>query len=475
MAGSTIKFGTDGWRAVIAEDYTFDKVRLVSQAVAQYLEKNGTASGPLVIGYDTRFGSEDFAQACASVLAANGVRIVLTSAATPTPAVSLAVIEQKLAGGIIITASHNPGRWNGFKYKPDYGGSASPEVIAAIEAELAAIPDGGVKTMSFVDAIEQGLIETQDVGPSYLEKLASLVDLQSLTARSGTVVYDAMFGAGAGHLNSLLDGSALRLVSINQERNPLFPGIHAPEPITPNLAKLCAAVPESDALLGIATDGDADRVGIVDENGRFVNQLQVYALLALYLLEVRGIRGPLVKTLSQSYMVDKLGELYSVPVHETPVGFKYVGPKMTETGAILGGEESGGFGFQGHIPERDGTLAGLYMLDLAAQLERPLSKVIEYLQEKVGQYYYNRLDLTFDGGLRSEIEQRLRANPPDSLLGKKLARFQSDDGYKYVLEDGTWLLLRFSGTEPVMRVYTETDAEENVQPMLSLGRELAGV
>jgi len=475
MTGSSIRFGTDGWRAVIAEDYTFDNVRRVSQAVALYLQKNGTSGGPLIVGYDTRFGSEAFAQACASVLTANGVKVVLTSDTAPTPAVSLAVIEQKLVGGIVITASHNPGNWNGFKYKPDYGGSASPEVITAIEAELAAILDAGVHTMPFDNAVQQGLIETLDVGPAYRQKLASMVDLPSLTSRHGTVVYDAMFGAGAGHLTALLAGGALQVVGINQERNPLFPGIHAPEPITPNLASLCAAVPKSGALLGIATDGDADRVGIVDENGRFVNQLQVYALLALYLLEVRGIRGPLVKTLSQSYMVDKLGELYGVPVHETAVGFKYVGPKMTETDAILGGEESGGFGFKGHIPERDGTLAGLYVLDLAAQFGRPLSKVIEYLQEKVGTYYYNRLDLTFDGGLRSEIEQRLRANPPDSLLGKKLARFQTDDGYKYVLEDGTWLLLRFSGTEPVMRVYTETDAEENVQPMLSLGRELAGV
>lgn len=475
MATSSIKFGTDGWRAVIAEDYTFDNVRRVSQALAQYLASSGHPQGPIIVGYDTRFGSEHFAEATARVLAANGVRSVLTSAPTPTPAVSLAVIQEKLAGGVVITASHNPGQWNGYKYKPDYGGSASPEIIAQIEGQLPGIGDGGVKTMPAEEAREQGLLELRDVNQAYREQLARLVDIPALSARQGSVVYDAMHGAGAGHLPALLAGGELRVLPINEDRNPLFPGMHAPEPIAPNLEKLRAAVPEAGALLGIATDGDADRVGIVDENGEFVNQLQVYALLALYLLEVRGLRGPLVRTLSQSYMVDKLGQLFGVPVYETPVGFKYVGPKMTETGAIMGGEESGGFGFKGHIPERDGTLAGLYILDLVAHMGCPLSKVLEYLEEKVGRYYYNRLDLRFDESRREEIASRLRNHPPDSLLGVPVARFQTEDGFKYVLEDGTWLLIRFSGTEPVMRVYTETDAAEKVQPMLQLGRELAGV
>lgn len=471
---SSIKFGTDGWRAVIAEDYTFANLRRVTQATAQYLANAGTPEGPVIVGYDTRFGSELFAEAAAEVFAANGVRTVLTSAATPTPAVSLAVIQQKMAGGVIITASHNPGRWNGFKYKPDYGGSAPPEIVAQIEGQLPQITEDGVRRMPAEHAREQGLLDMQDVNEAYRAQLAKLVDIPALAARQGSVVYDAMYGAGARLLPALLEGGALQVHSINQERNPVFPGIHAPEPIGLNLQKLQASVPAAGALLGIATDGDADRVGIVDENGTFVNQLQVYSLLALYLLEVRGLRGPLVKTLSQSYMVDKLGELYGVPVHETPVGFKYVGPKMTETDAVMGGEESGGFGFKGHIPERDGTLAGLYILDLAAQMERPLSKVIEYLEEKVGRYHYQRLDLRFEVK-REDIEKRLRDNPPRELLGKRLVRFQTEDGYKYVLEDGTWLLIRFSGTEPVMRVYTETDAEGNVRPMLEHGRQLAGV
>ena len=471
-----IKFGTDGWRAVIAQDYTFENVRLVSQAVADYLRAGGVGEGPIIVGYDTRFASEDFAAACAEVLAGNGVRTFLTQGATPTPAVSLAVIERRQQGGIVITASHNPGRYNGFKYKPDYGGSASPEVIAKIEAALANLSPEDVRSMPLADATREGLVTVEDVNAAYRAQLARLVDIEYLKSRPGmSVVYDAMFGAGAGCLTELLSGGELELLAINQERNPLFPGIHAPEPIGLNLEKLQRAVAESNAGLGIATDGDADRVGIVDENGVFVNQLQVYALLALYLLEVKGQRGPLVKTLSQSYMVDKLGELYDVPVHETSVGFKFVGPKMTEVDAIMGGEESGGFGFKGHIPERDGTLAGLYILDLTARMERPLSKVIEYLEEKVGRYYYRRMDLIFEESRRDEIKQRLLENPPDSLVGKKLASFQTEDGFKYVLEDGTWLLIRFSGTEPVLRVYTETEAEENVQPMLDKGRELAQV
>ncbi len=471
----SIKFGTDGWRAVIAEDYTFENVRRVSQATAEYLAESGTPNGPVIVGYDTRFGSEYFAEAAAEVLAGNGVRTVLTSVATPTPAVSLAVIERRLAGGIVITASHNPGRWNGFKYKPDYGGSAPPEVISQIEGRLPESDADSVKRLPIAEAEQQGTVERADVNQAYRERLARLIDLDGLRSREGSVVFDAMYGAGAGHLPALLEGGRFRVQQINGERNPAFPGIHAPEPIGPNLAKLQRAVPEAGASLGIATDGDADRVGIVDENGKFINQLQVYALLALYVLEVRGERGPLVKTLSQSYMVDKLGELYGVPVYETSVGFKYVGPKMMEVDAVLGGEESGGFGFRGHIPERDGTLAGLYILDLATQLERPLSKVIEYLEEKVGRYHYDRVDLTFDETRRQEIRDRLLTDPPSSLLGTSVARFQAEDGYKYVLEDGTWLLIRFSGTEPVLRVYTETDSEAKVQQMLQKGRELAGV
>ncbi|MDQ3855233.1 MAG: phosphoglucomutase/phosphomannomutase family protein [Chloroflexota bacterium] len=472
---TTIKFGTDGWRAIIAEDYTFSNVRLVSQAVAAYLESIGAGSGPLVVGYDTRFGSEDFAAAVVEVLAGNGVRTLLTDGPAPTPAVSLAVIERKQQGGVVITASHNPGRYNGFKYKPDYGGSASPEIIAQIESNLAGLSADDVKSTPLASAQEQGLVSVEDINQAYCAQLARLVDLEQLKSRASTVVYDAMYGAGAGLLPRLLEGGKLGVMSINQERNPVFPGIHAPEPIGINLEKLQRTVAESDAALGIATDGDADRVGIVDETGEFVNQLQVYSLLALYLLEVKGQRGPLVKTLSQSYMVDKLGELFGVPVYETAVGFKYVGPKMTEVDAILGGEESGGFGFRGHIPERDGSLAGLYILDLAVQMERPLSKVLEYLEEKVGRYYYQRVDLPFEESRRQEIRRRLQDNPPDSILGKRLAKFQTEDGFKYVLEDGTWLLIRFSGTEPVLRVYTETDSEDNVQPMLQEGRALAQV
>jgi len=472
---SVIKFGTDGWRAVIAEDYTFSNVRLVSQAVAQYLNKDVGGNAPVIIGYDTRFGSEYFAQAAAEVLAANGIKVVLTDRCTPTPAVSLAVIEQHLRGGIVITASHNPGIWNGFKYKPDYGGSASPEVIAKIEAELAGLQPGDVQRMPIEEAKSKGLVELQDVGPAYRKRLSELVDVEALKSRQGTVVYDAMFGAGIGHLPQLLSGGNLKVVEINNERNPIFPGMHAPEPIALNLRKLCETVPQAGASLGIATDGDADRVGIVDERGEFVDQLKVYALIAYYLLEVRGQRGPLVKTISQSYMVNRLGALYNVPVYETPVGFKYVGPKMMEADAILGGEESGGFGFKGHIPERDGTLAGLVILDLVMHLGLPLSKVIQQIEEKVGKSYYKRIDLTFPAEQRSEIIERLRSNPPETLLGQKVVKFQTEDGFKYTLENDTWLLIRFSGTEPVIRIYTETDSPDKLDQMLNEGRKLAGV
>lgn len=468
-----IKFGTDGWRAVVAEDYTFVNVRRVARAVAEYLKASGTPAGPVLIGYDTRFGSEWFAEAAAQVLSAAGCRVMLGDAAAPTPAVSLGVIQRGCAGGIVITASHNPARWNGFKYKPDYGGSASPQVIAQIEAALSQVPPD--VAVAAAPGTDRGSISSEDLRGPYAEQLARLVDLGGLRSWRGRVAYDAMFGTGAGLLQQLLDGGSVEVVGINQERNPLFPGIHAPEPIGRNLEKLQHTVRETGAQLGVATDGDADRLGVIDEHGRYVNQLQVYALLALYLLEVRGLRGPLVKTLSQSYMVDRLGELYGVPVHDTPVGFKYVGPTMTETGAIMGGEESGGYGFKGHIPERDGTLAALYILDLVRHMDRPLSQVVKYLEDKVGSYFYDRRDLTFDPARREEILERLGNNPPEEILGRRVARFDTRDGFKYVLENGTWLLIRFSGTEPVIRIYTETDSEGRVSPMLDTGRSLAGL
>ncbi|MBI4304817.1 MAG: phosphoglucomutase/phosphomannomutase family protein [Chloroflexi bacterium] len=471
-----IKFGTDGWRAVIADDYTYDNVRVVAQAVADYARTTGLASRGLVVGYDTRFASERFAETVAEVLAGNSIKAYLCSGPTPTPTVSYSILDKRAGGAGIITASHNPYLWNGFKYKPEYAGSASPEVVAALEDNIRRIQGEGsaIPYMTVQEAAQRGLCEVFDAAPAYFRQVSRLVDLPALKEAGLTVVVDAMYGAGSGYLPALLEGGMTKVIQINGERNPYFGGIN-PEPIAPNLAKLMKMVPQSGSAMGIALDGDADRVGIVDEKGNFVNQLQVFALLTLYLLEVRGWRGPIVKSISATSMVEKLGALYNVPVIETPVGFKYIGPQMMQRDAMIGGEESGGFGFRGHLPERDGMVSGLFIMDMAMRLNRPVSQLLQYLRDRVGDYFYNRVDLHFPPDRGAIIIERLRSLRPVSLDGSKVVNVKTEDGFKYFLDDGTWLLIRFSGTEPIMRIYTETNSLERVDRMLEEGKRLAGL
>ena len=467
-----IKFGTDGWRATIAEDFTFANVRIVAQAVADFLKGEELAARGLVVGYDTRYGSDRFAAACAEVLAANGIHVYLTQKPTPTPVISYAILDRAAGGAAIITASHNPGSDNGFKYKPEYAGSASPAVVGKLEARLGS---SEVQRMSLEEAERTGLVERFDPAPAYLRQIGTLVDIEAIKRSAKTVIVDTMFGAGAGYLPQILDGGATKVIPINAERNPLFPGIRAPEPLDANLAKLKKVIKESGADVGIAFDGDADRVGLVDEKGRFVNQLQVFGLLAYYLLDVKGWRGPIVKSLSTTSMVSRLGELYNVPVYETPVGFKHIGPKMLETKAILGGEESGGFGFDRHIPERDGILAALFLMDFMLRRNKQPSQLLDELFAKVGPHFYDRLDLTYPAEQRSGILERVADAHPEQLGGQKVKHITTEGGYKYTLEDGSWLLIRFSGTEPLLRIYTETRSAEAVPRLLEEGRKLAGM
>lgn len=465
-----IKFGTDGWRATIAEDYTFDNVRKVSQAVADYVKSIGRDGDGVVVGYDTRFGSEHFAEAVVEVMAGNGIKSALTDKFCPTPALSYAIIERKAGIGVMITASHNPATDNGFKVKPHYGGSASPEIIAELEKRL----DNPVKRLPLEQVRSQGMLEIFDPSESYIAQLGKMVDLEVIRKADMDILIDPMWGAGQGYFPRILGGDRVSVAQIHGERNPIFPGMHNPEPIARNLTDMLEMMQDGIFELGIANDGDADRVGIVDEKGRFMNQLEVYALLALYMLEVRGERGPLVKSLSTTGMADKLGKLYGVEVYETPVGFKHIGPMMMDKDAIMGGEESGGFGFRGHIPERDGILSGLMIAEMMVKLGKSASGLLEYLFEKVGPHYYDRVDFKFDQSQRTAIIDRIKQNPPSKIAGMPVVRVRDDDGFKYYTEDGSWLLIRFSGTEPIMRVYTETTAEDKVQTILQEGRALTG-
>ena len=470
---SEIEFGTDGWRGRIAEDYTFDNVRRCAQGFAFYLQQQGKVGSRVVVGHDRRFGGEHFAAATAEVLAGNGFQVLLTDGPAPTPVISYAVVAQGASAAVNITASHNPPTDNGFKVRDEHGGAIAPEGLREIEERIPAM--SGVKRVVLSNALDQGTIRYFDPAPAYLEQLARMIDVTPIKEAGLTVVVDAMWGNGAGWFPRILDGGKTRVVEIHAARNPLFPDMARPEPIPPNVDVGLAKILEVGADVGIINDGDADRVGIGDEHGRFVNQLQVYALLAMYFLEVRGERGPIVKTLSTTSMLEKLGRRYNVPVHQTGVGFKYVAPKMLETDALMGGEESGGYAFRNHVPERDGILAGLYFLDLMVRMGKTPSQLIEHLYSQVGPHHYDRIDRRFPEERREATRQRIVDARPETIGGLPVTGLDTTDGFKFLLGDDGWLLIRFSGTEPVIRVYTETTREDRVQDILHDGLRIAGL
>lgn len=470
-----IKFGTDGWRAVIAEDFTYGNVRACAQGVADYLKESGKGKGGVVIGYDTRYASEDFAAASAEVLAANGIKSILLSKVSPTPVTSYTVTALKADGGIMITASHNPGNYNGFKYKVATGSSAPTDVISVIETNTnAALQKDSVKRLDLKEAIKKKLVSFHDPFHAYARHLTSLINIDELKKHKLKIVVDSMYGAGIGLFKELLDGGQIQIHEINTVRNPLFPGIQ-PEPIGKNLGKLSRYVIRDNAAAGFATDGDADRIGLVDENGRYRNTQEVFSLLAMYLLEVRKERGPIVKTLTSTDMLYTIGELYNVPVFETQVGFKYVAPVMLDNNALLGGEESGGYGFRGHIPERDGILAGLFLLDFMVRTGKAPTQLLQEIYKKVGPHYYERVDAHLDEATRKQVIAKLSSRKLESILGRKVIKLDTRDGFRYKLEDDSWLLMRFSGTEPLVRIYAESSSSEEVQKLLQYGQELTGV
>jgi alpha-D-glucose phosphate-specific phosphoglucomutase len=468
-----IKFGTDGWRGIIAEDFTFDNVRICAQAVGGYLKEHGLDQRGLVIGYDTRFASEDFAAAAAEVMAGNDIKVHLCLKPAPTPVVSFAVPATKSAGAIVITASHNPRSWNGFKYKSQDGASAPEEVTSQIEKNIASLTRrrASVKRLALDKALKKGVVDYADPSTVYLEHLNRLVDTEKLRRQKLNIMIDPMYGAGIGYFRTVLGGGDLKTVEINAERNPAFPQIQ-PEPIARNLTKLSRSVVARKANVGLATDGDADRIGIIDERGQFLTQHQVFALLCLYLLEVRGERGAMVKTLTSTMMLSRLGELFNVPVYETSVGFKYVAPLMMKKKAIIGGEESGGYGFRGHVPERDAILAGLYFLDFMAETNKTPSQLVDYLYSKVGPHYYDRRDFHISIAKRQTILHRLSSSPPAMVAGSRVTKIDTTDGFRFFVGDESWLLIRFSGTEPLIRVYAEAESVERARELLEAGEKL---
>lgn len=477
---SSVRFGTDGWRGVIAEEFTFAAVRRVAWALADELHARIADSGQrpvLVVGYDTRFNSSGFANAVAEVLTACDVHVYLSTSPVPSQVISHAIVDREAHGGVMVTASHNPARFNGLKIKGRSGAPASFDFIHALEAridELAA--RGGEPPRTPLDTAEDdGNLDRIAPLPDYLTRLAQLVDLPSLRNAGLTIVVDAMYGTGAGILAKLLAEGTTKVIEINTTVNPAFPGIRGPEPIAANLTRLSRVVQDGDSSLGLAFDGDADRIGVVGPNGQFVNAQLIFGVLALYLLETRGWSGPLVKSTNATSMIDRLGQDFGVPVYTTPVGFTAMAPLMREHDAIIAGEETGGFAFRHHIPDRDGVLSALFLLDLLVRRDINLDQALESLRARVGEWHYERVDVSCSLDRCDEVMLKVRAAAPKRLAGVAIARALDADGQKYILEDGSWLLVRFSGTEPVLRFYAEAGTPDRVQELLARGRELAGV
>lgn len=477
MLKPSIKFGTDGWRGIIADDFTYANLRLVAQGVAEYL-KSRSADPLAVVGYDCRFGAEAFAEEAARVLAGNGVRTLLFDRPSPTQVASWTVIDRKAQGAVVITASHNPWLFNGVKYKPETGSSAPTEVIQDLERRIAELDEGQVRRADLTEAKASRVIQTYDPRPAYYEQIGRMINLEAIRSAGLDIVHECMHGSGYGYVTELIGGGSTRIMELHAERNPFFGGVN-PEPITPNLTTALQTMKAGGHDLCIATDGDADRLGIIDETGRFINQLQVYALLMLYLFDKRGMRGPVVKTVNMTSMADKLGKEFGIEVFELPVGFKNVAPKMMETNAVLGGEESGGFAIRGHIPERDGILAGLCFADMIIQYQKPISQILADLEARVGPHSYERRDIAMPRETyaqdRERIMKTMREREPREIDGQKVERIRDDDGFKFYLADGSWVLIRMSGTEPLIRIYSEAASQEAVTARLDTIQELIGV
>jgi alpha-D-glucose phosphate-specific phosphoglucomutase len=473
----TIKFGTDGWRAVIAETFTFENVRLVSQAVADYINEtheNG-ATPEIVIGFDTRFLSDRFAAEVARVMAANGVIAHLARADAPTPAISYNIVHKKAAGGVMITASHNPPRYNGFKIKAAYGGSASKPQIEAIERKLYAVSGRiGANLMDYKKAEEKGFIRKFDPAWPYYEHLTGkLINMDVISNGELNVVVDSMYGAGRGVFGEILSRTRTKVHELHSDLHPGFGGIH-PEPLGKNLKELVATVQHEHVHFGLATDGDADRIGAVDNRGKFVDSHTIMALSVRYLVEQRGLTGGIAKTISSTFMLNRLAKKYGLKLHETPVGFDVIANLIINDDILLGGEESGSITIKGHIPEGDGILMGLLLMEIVADAGISLSELIEDLQRTVGPACYKRDDIRLKGDIsKSEMVQHLLDHAPARIAGETVVKVDSYDGVKYHLADDSWLLIRPSGTEPLLRVYAEAGSEVAVEAMIQIGRELA--
>ena len=475
MPHPQIKFGTDGWRGVIADDFTFANVRTAAEAIAAYIHAKEDPAKGLCIGYDTRFGSKAFARACAEVVAATGIRVMLANAITPTPALSWGVRERGAAGGIMITSSHNPAQWNGVKYKAWYGGSGKPSIIAQIESYLG---------KPVARAATPATIEEVDFLPTYLKAIEEFADLDLIAKAGMKYAIDSMYGAGGTILAQIFDRIGVANVAIRSNPDPLFPGIN-PEPIEPNIRALGEAAVANGCQAGLCTDGDADRIGATDEHGEFVDPHKIYCVLLSWVLKYKGWPGAVTRAFNTTKMLDRICAKHGRELIEHGIGFKFVCDLMLEREILMGGEESGGIGFQRHLPERDGLLNALLLANVTAQEGKTLGQLVADLQAEYGEHQYGRIDLNLPDYVKNGAIARARALETGDpvLAGMPILSQENLDGVKFYLDNPeaktkpnaaeTWILLRASGTEPLLRIYTESCSKESVAKLLDAGRKFA--
>ena len=480
-----IHFGTDGWRAVISDTFTFNNLRMVAQAIADAVMSDhwdksgngGAAPDPkkIVVGFDTRFLSDRYAGEVARVLSANGFTVLLAQADGPTPAISYAVKFHNAIAGVMITASHNAPRYNGVKLKAAFGGSALPEQCRRVEVYINDNEDRarGPNLMDFQQARELGLIQKFNPLPEYFNHLRKLINTDVIADNPQRVVVDSMYGSGRGVIKAFLQGTGCEVAEVRGEMNPGFGGVH-PEPIAKYLGPLATAVSAGMGDFGLCTDGDADRIGAMDGRGNFVDPHKIMSLALKYLVEKRGMSGAVVRTVSTTRMIDRLAKRYDLKLYETPVGFNHIADYMMTEDVLIGGEESGGISFKGHIPEGDGPAMGLLLVEMVAAANKPLHEMVNDLLEDVGPAFYERSDLRLKRPVaKAEMTEFLTKQAPAEIGGEKVVEVSTRDGVKYILSDDSWLLIRPSGTEPVLRVYAEGRSQEMVKALLGYGEQVA--
>lgn len=467
-----IRFGTDGWRAVISEDFTFDNVKKVAQAMANYILMQRdilkTREFKTVVGYDTRFLSYKYAEITACVTASNGIPTILADKPSPTPSVSYAIKDRNLIGGIVITASHNPARYNGMKYKAYYSGSASPDITKKIEGLLGI---NEIKFSPLKELKEKGMVTVEDIVSRHLGFVKKYANLKLIKNSRMKILVDSMYGVGNNYIADLLKGAKIKVDTIHDVADPGFGGIN-PEPIMPNLKELADNTKKGKYYIGLATDGDADRLGVSLANGKLLTGHKVMTLLLLHLLEDKKMKGGVVQTICGTALIEKICKKYNLKMYETHVGFKYICDIMQKEDILIGGEETGGVAFKGYIPERDGILSGLLLLEMMAMRHERLEDIIKDIDKEYGTYEYRRLDMRVPDEKKDRLMGYLKENPIKKVLDKDVAQMKDYDGYKFICKDGSWLMLRLSGTEPIVRIYAEAPNEQTALKMLEFGRKL---